>query len=378
MRVAIVHQFYDANIPSGENNIVVDQYDFLKNHGFDVKLFEVSSFKTDTIAKFPRTLMNLAFGNGIDLTKEIRDFHPDVVHIHNAFPSVSMNGLARLEFPKVLTLHNYRMLCANGFLLRDGRSCTLCLQKSNLNAVRYACYRNSRAYSLAIVNYQNVIKQREILSKMDVITSVSRDISEKTNSIYHQLNEIRVLPNFIDLNPTRNKFHNNRFVYIGRLSTEKGFDWLIDDWPKDFKLDVIGSGKLHERFIGRSNNLVTYLGHVPRETLLKLLPNYAGLIFPSLWTEGSPLSVIESLSSGIPIVLHRDTEISSVIEEYKAGIVLNDKAELTGALKRILGDPQYRSNAILCYEEMYSGKAWLDNLISIYKEAKNRFASGLG
>ena len=53
------------------------------------------------------------------------DSKPDVVHVHNFFPLLTpsiLDACAEARVPVVHTLHNYRLLCANGLLLRDGRS----------------------------------------------------------------------------------------------------------------------------------------------------------------------------------------------------------------------------------------------------------------
>ena len=42
------------------------------------------------------------------------------------------------------TLHNYRLLCANGMFLRDGKPCEECVSRGPWNALRHGCYRGSR------------------------------------------------------------------------------------------------------------------------------------------------------------------------------------------------------------------------------------------
>ena len=51
--------------------------------------------------------------------EEVRAFNPDVAHIHNTWFAMSASviwALKKEEVPVVMTLHNYRLLCANGLL----------------------------------------------------------------------------------------------------------------------------------------------------------------------------------------------------------------------------------------------------------------------
>jgi len=83
----------------------------------------------------------------------VREFRPSVAHFHNIFPLVSpaaYDACHAAGVPVVQTLHNYRLVCAAGTLLRDGKVCELCVGHAPWPAVRYACYRESRAESLVM------------------------------------------------------------------------------------------------------------------------------------------------------------------------------------------------------------------------------------
>ena len=79
---------------------------------------------------------------------------PQVVHFHNTFPLMSPAAYyaARAEgVPVVQTLHNFRLLCLNALLFRDGRPCEDCLGKTvPWRGVAHNCYRDSRAASAAV------------------------------------------------------------------------------------------------------------------------------------------------------------------------------------------------------------------------------------
>ena len=76
-----------------------------------------------------------------------------MVHVHNTFPLFSPSVLRaayRLDLPVVATLHNFRLLCANAVLQRDGGPCESCIGKVPLAAVKHSCYRDSRVQTLPL------------------------------------------------------------------------------------------------------------------------------------------------------------------------------------------------------------------------------------
>ena len=83
----------------------------------------------------------------------IRREKPDIVHIHNTLLCISPSVFraAKAEgVPVVMTLHNFRLLCPNGILMRNGHICEDCPRRGLLCAVKHKCYRGSTAQSLVV------------------------------------------------------------------------------------------------------------------------------------------------------------------------------------------------------------------------------------
>jgi hypothetical protein len=61
------------------------------------------------------------------IKKELIDFKPNVMHVHNIFyqatPSI-LRAAKDTGIPVVMTLHNFRLLCPGGLFLRDSKVCT--------------------------------------------------------------------------------------------------------------------------------------------------------------------------------------------------------------------------------------------------------------
>ena len=71
---------------------------------------------------------------------------PDVCHVHNTFPIITpvvYSVCQKKELPVVQTLHNYKLVCTNSLMFREGEVCELCLNKSLYNSIKYKRYRNA-------------------------------------------------------------------------------------------------------------------------------------------------------------------------------------------------------------------------------------------
>ena len=156
MRILMVHNYY--RFRGGEDESCEQEIALLKERGHAVRLFARHNTSIDT-GQLPARLalaLNTVWSKDTyrALKNEIDDFTPDVVHFQNTFPLISPSAFDACRsrgIPVVQTLHNYRLICANGLLFRDGEICELCLaHRHRFPAVRYRCYRESRSSSALV------------------------------------------------------------------------------------------------------------------------------------------------------------------------------------------------------------------------------------
>lgn len=102
---------------------------------------------------------------------------------------------------------------------------------------------------------------------------------------------------------TKGKYKKNNFVYIGRLTYDKGVNALINVFNKlkingyDYKLTLVGNGEIDESYPHEAN--VVFEGFQTELEKYYLNADY----FISLTSqENCSLSVIDALSYGIPVV----------------------------------------------------------------------------
>ena len=133
MRIAFVHSFYSSHQPSGENRVVEQQIAALRRVGHSVGLIDQHTDERERRKMYPlQVALTVATGRGPDPLRELDDFQPDIVHVHNLFPNYGRTWVDRWKGPLVATMHNYRPLCAGATLYRNEHACTDCLERARI------------------------------------------------------------------------------------------------------------------------------------------------------------------------------------------------------------------------------------------------------
>lgn len=367
MRVALVHSFYRSAQPSGENTVVALEADALRRRGHEVLVVGRSS---DDIEPGPmgtaRAGWEVATGGGLDPTPQLRHFAPDVTHVHNLFPNFATGWLANWGGPVLGTMHNYRSVCANAVLFRDGRTCTLCPDGHRWSGVRYRCYRDSALATLPIAwRNRRGLSHDPLFRRADRIIVLSQRAHDLFVRAGAPRDRLRVLPNGIDVPRPAPAARSDRHVVVGRLSPEKGIGELLRWWPAGMGLDVVGAGPLRAELEAAAPAGVRFLGAVPRDRLLGALPEYRALVFPGVIPEGAyPLVVVEGWASGVPVVARAGGAAADMVARWGGGVGYDDPDSLTAALGP--GLPESDPRAL--YEREFTVDRWLARLEEVFTE----------
>lgn len=375
MKVALVHSFYAAATPSGENTVVQMQVDELRRSGHDVQLFDV---RTDDLADWPlyklTTAFNVATGGGANPLPSIRKFNPDVVHVHNLFPNFSTSWLQDCPFPVVATIHNFRPVCAAGTLFLAGETCTRCPDRGQHHALINACYKDSRLATLPLA-VRNVggLRRDALLSRADEVLFLSK----RSMNTYVQFGlstaSCSVLPNFVPAHIGSSGIESGAWVYAGRLTEEKGILDLLSAWPTDKPLRVLGDGPCLEEARSIANPKVHFAGSVSHERVLKELASSAGLVLPSKWAEGLPTIYLEALATGLPVITRVGNSAADDVGEHGHGIVYSDTSEIPGAVRGIEEAwSLFSARANKRYMGAYTPEAWSQGITRSYERAISR------
>jgi len=152
MRIISVHDYYQ--IGGGEDRVFELEASLLQSAGHEVRRVVLSNAELHSLPDRVAALASASVSRrGIGMVrKAVKEFRPDVVHVHNYFPLFSpaiFEACSEAGVPTVHTLHNYRSVCSSAVLARRGRVCEVCVNGNALWGAIYRCYRGSLIASLA-------------------------------------------------------------------------------------------------------------------------------------------------------------------------------------------------------------------------------------
>ena len=245
----------------------------------------------------------------------LEDFQPDAVHLHNfnyqLTPSViletdSWRKKSGHKCRIIYTAHDYQLVCPS-HMCRDhsGQSCERCLKGSYMNCVKGRCIHGSAARSAVGACESAYWHRRGTYGLIDAIVCCSRFMQSKLDTDPLLAQRTLTMHNFLtmELPAAGQGFRKGNYVlYFGRYSEEKGVKTLLEvarSLP-EIPFVLAGSGPLEEQTRGIPN--VKQVGFQSGEALQRLIGEASFTVYPSEWYENCPLSVIESMVLGTPVI----------------------------------------------------------------------------
>jgi glycosyltransferase involved in cell wall biosynthesis len=248
-------------------------------------------------------------------------------------------------------------------------------------AVRHACYRGSRTATLPLVlAHRGGLLADPVVHRADALVVLTDAAAAVYRSYGVDARRLHVVPNFVEAPvlgppPVDSVESEPRWAFVGRLSAEKGVGHLLARWPDDVRLDVYGdgpSGPALRRIAGPS---VRFLGQVDRTSVQRRLRSYTGLVFPGRCLEGGyPMSVVEALAAGIPVLALAGSTAADLVEHSGAGAVVGTDAtseDWRSLLDSIAERRTHLSAAArTCYQERFTPQTWVDTVANVYSAAR--------
>ena len=402
--VLVVHNRYRQW--GGEDSVFDAETGLLEAHGHRVERLIVDN---DAIPDHPSASQRLRLaartvwsGRAADAVAErARAVGAGVVHIHNFVPLLSpaVHGAARSTGAAVVqTLHNYRLICPAATLFRDGAPCEDCVgRRVTMPAVVHACYRDSRAQTAVITSMLAVHNARRTWHR-DVDAFIALTDFGRARFVAGGLpaDRIVVKPNFVadrDGGETDGsldrRYADGPFLFVGRLSPEKGVETLLEAWPHvtgGRSLRIVGDGPLAARVHSLAESMpgVTVVGPLSRDAVDREMRSAAALVFPSVWYEGMPITLIEALAARLPVIASRLGAMETMVDDGRTGVLVasGDPRALAEGLSNVAADaPRLAAMgaaARAAYVETYAPDANYARLAAIYAAAVARRRGSTG
>lgn len=265
-----------------------------------------------------------------------------IIHVHGWTKALSSSVFDigfKKEYKVVLTLHDYFTACPNGgyFNYKKNEICHL----KPLSRKCCMCNCDSRNYLFKIYRIIRQFTQNKIVKLNDKLTDVISisDFSEKIlkKTLNPKVKIHRVYnPIYLDPNPKKVNYMDNKYyLYVGRISKEKGVDVFCRAITElKYKGVVVGDGSEIERLKKEYPN-IKFTGWKNSKEVKDIMSKAKALVFPSLWYETMGMTVLEAQNIGIPVIVNVNTAASEFVENGKNGFVYHDYNEMIEILKKI-------------------------------------------
>lgn len=385
MRVLLAHNFYQ--LAGGEDVVFEAEAQMLERFGHEVFRYTVDNDAITHMSSW-RSGINTLWNRKTyrEIAALCRERKPDVAHFHNTFPLMSPSvyySARRCGVPVVQTLHNFRLVCPNGLFFRDGHVCEDCLGKLlSLPAVRYCCYRGSRAASAVTAEMLAFHRLRGTWTRqIDAYIALTDFGKGKFVEGGLPANKVYVKPHFLAEDPGEGAGDGGFALFAGRLAPEKGLGVLLDAWRSvgaRMPLKIVGTGPLEESVGSRAAEIdgVEVLGHVERDSVAELMKSASCLVFPSLAYEGFGLSIIEALAVGLPVIASSHGSGAGLIQDGVTGMLIRcgDAADLAAKVSRAIDEPSLlrgmRPACRQAFLDRFTADSNHEMLMDIYEAAR--------
>jgi glycosyltransferase involved in cell wall biosynthesis len=296
-----------------------------------------------------------------DIVELLRDFRPDVVHLHHLlllgaeFPHIVRRTLPECRI--VMTLHDYYPICHHDGLMVRTASKELCYGASPDRC--HSCFKD-----IALDKF--VLRERHLKSLMSTIDGfVSPSEFLKQRYVDWGISEdlISVIPNG---QPTRNAVRRPHtaqrsrpvFGYFGNLNPWKGATVLLEAAKQlisegfEFELRVHGAAPFQsesfvsdiDRLFAETSPHVQRRGAYRREDIADLMSTVDCAIMPSIWWENAPLVIQEAQAQNCPVITSNIGGMAEMVEDGVNGLTVppNDPPALAAAMRQMAEDADLR------------------------------------
>jgi len=381
LKILIIHTRYRFH--GGEDSVVEQEIELLKQKHTVDSLFFQNQSGIKGLIQFLTFIWNIKSARKVK--KKIKEFKPDIIHIHNwhyASGPLIIRTINKLNIPIVHTLHNYRLLCPSATLLNNEEIFLKSLhQFFPYSAVKNRVYRNSwiQTFWLALgIWFHKKIGTWKKINKYVCLSQNSLDLFNKSNFGVPKTSFV-IKPNFT----VNNKINDldivkgTHFLFIGRLSKEKGIENLLNTFKNSsIKLKIAGDGPMKQEILQLSNSHknIEYLGTITKEQIGNELQSAQALIFCSVWFETFGMVIIEAFSYKCAVITSNIGAPKSIVKKLENGLHFDYKKTdaLKNAIKEWLNFSESKKNSIRLrayesYLNLYSFEKQFDYFEYIYK-----------
>jgi glycosyltransferase involved in cell wall biosynthesis len=297
----------------------------------------------------------------------------DVVNFHNISLIGGPGVLPMSTAPVTLyTAHEHWLICPTHILWKnrqnacDGQECIRCSVRSGIPP--------------QVWRYTGAVERG--LEHVDALLAPSAFTARQHHGVAAKV-PVHVLPTFTDLDPRGASSWRAdvppRFLFVGRVTASKGIEPLLAECSAaGFGIDVVGDGDLREALQQQyaRDPQIRFFGAVPQPQLVELYQRATAMVLPSLAPEVFPLTVLEAMACGTPVIAHEAGGSAEAVERTGGGIVYRSRDELRSALRTMRDTPALRQTmacqARTGFEQHYTRAHYLSRYLGLIDQIGGR------
>jgi glycosyltransferase involved in cell wall biosynthesis len=384
MRILIAHNDYGQF--SGEEAAVAVHEKVLEEQRHEVLSFRKTSAHLED-KPFGKVM---AFFSGMynprsqrEIRKLLQEHPPDLVHVHNLYPWISPSILRecrRAGIPVVMTVHNYRLVCANGLHMPKGRYevCEKCCGGREYWCLLRNCEQNyckSLGYALRAYTARRLGFFTKDVTLFACLTQFQR---QRLIAAGYPEDRLWVLPNMCDFEEQVEPSAPGEFTaFVGRISPEKGIDLLLSAAAnlRDIPFQLAGSYDARPDLVGKASANVSFLGRLERKPLADFYGQSRLLVLCSTCFEGFPMTLLEAMMHAKPVIAPRLGGIPEIVDERATGLLFRpgDVRDLAEKVRYLWDRPDVcRKMGQAGREKVlreYSVQRYYERLMAVYERA---------
>ncbi len=312
----------------------------------------------------------------------LSQWRPEVVHFHN-IQTLSHRLIDIAEdagIATLMTLHDYWPVCFKHIrVLDDGTEC-----RGNGLSCLGCKTQLVDAPEIGMLDRNAAV--RSSFDRLRLLLAPAAYITEHYVEDGIPRERLRLHPYGIELERFRSIAAQRaprrplRIAFLGYIGRHKGVFVLAEAALKlhgDFRLLVFGAGDGEPeltRMLRPLGEKLSMRGACPHARIHEAFAEIDVLVLPSLWPDNFPVSILEALASGAPVVASAAGGMLEQVLPEKNGLLVpqGDADALAAALQRLVDDPDLvarLSRGALESSQRYAVGHYLDCLEQYYEES---------
>lgn len=260
------------------------------------------------------------------------DSKSTIIHIHgylHCFSPSVLKACSKSGIKTVLTLHDYFTVCPCGGFYNYVKKSICKIKPMSFKCIFSNC--DKRNYlqkiwrlirQIGINRYLTNNKNISLIYISEFSYSKIKSHMNLKHNVYYVKN-----PYDVSIGELYNAYDNHDYIFLGRLSSEKGVDLfchaftnLIKNNQIKGKAIVIGDGEIRTKLEEKYPE-IEFAGWKNHDELSQYMKNARALVFPSRWYETAGLTPIEAMSCGIPCIISDCSAAVEYIDKSPNGLI---------------------------------------------------------